>query len=224
MKLTENIFRAVNISLSNELKMVFSKMGIDVWEVIDAAKTKPFGFMPFYPGPGVGGHCIPVDPFYLTYKAKQYDIDTKFIELAGEFNEIVINNTITNIVNALERREPKKIDDYKVIVLGMAYKKDVDDMRESPSIIIFEKLKKLGIQAEFNDEYIKKIPKMREYLDLEGLLSIDIKNEVLKEFDASIILTDHSYYDKEQIVNNSKLVLDSRNMLKEFKQNNIVKI
>ena len=224
VKLSENIFRAVNISLSNELKIIYKEMGIDIWEVIDAAATKPFGYMAFYPGPGVGGHCIPVDPFYLTYKAKQYGMDTKFIELAGEFNQIVINNTVNNILEALQDNKEKRLDEYKVLVLGMAYKKDVDDMRESPSVVIFKKLKDLGIQTNYNDDFIKTIPKMRDHLSLEGIKSVEINEKLLKESDAVIILTDHSYYDKEVILKNSKLVLDSRNMFKNFKQTNLKKI
>ena len=171
VKLTENIFRAVNISLSNELKMIFKEMGIDVWDVIDAAATKPFGFMPFYPGPGVGGHCIPIDPFYLTYKAKEFGMPTRFIELAGEYNNIALDYTVNSIVMALNEFSKKSISESKILLLGLAYKKNIDDMRESPSMFVYERLLKLGANVFYNDEFIPVIPKTREHPKLEGLQS-----------------------------------------------------
>jgi UDP-N-acetyl-D-glucosamine dehydrogenase len=224
VKLTENIFRAVNISLSNELKIVFDEMGIDVWEVIDAAKTKPFGFMPFYPGPGVGGHCIPIDPFYLTYKAKEHGMSTRFIELAGEFNNIVLDHTIHKIKDILDREKGLACSEANILLLGMSYKKDIDDMRESPSVFIFEKLKKMAKSVAYNDDYIGEIPPMREHPDLMGLKSVKISPENLQKYDVTVLLTDHSYYDHDMILNSSALVLDSRNYFKEYSSKNLFKI
>ena len=157
-KLTENIFRSVNIALVNELKVIYDEMGIDVWEVIEAASTKPFGFMPFYPGPGLGGHCIPIDPFYLTYKAKEFGINTKFIELAGEINTNMPNIVINKLTYALSEFMNKSINKSKILIIGMAYKKDVDDMRESPSLILYELLQKYGAHVDYHDDYVKQIP------------------------------------------------------------------
>jgi len=212
-KLLENIYRSVNIALVNELKMVFDKMGIDIWEVIQAAKTKPFGFQAFYPGPGLGGHCIPIDPFYLTWKAKEYDINTKFIELAGEINTYmpyyVINKTI-EILNKFN----KSIFNSKVLILGLAYKKDVDDARESPALKIIDILENdYNCIVDYNDPYIPKSPKFRKYNILKE--SVELTEQNLKKYDVVIIITDHSVYDPDFIAKNSNLVIDTRNLIKK---------
>jgi UDP-N-acetyl-D-glucosamine dehydrogenase len=212
-KLLENIYRSVNIALVNELKMVFDRMGIDIWEVIQAAKTKPFGFQAFYPGPGLGGHCIPIDPFYLTWKAKEYDINTKFIELAGEINTYmpyyVINKTI-EILNKFN----KSIFNSKVLILGLAYKKDVDDARESPALKVIDILENnYNCIVDYNDPYIPKSPKFRKYNILKE--SVELTEQNLKKYDVVIIITDHSVYDPDFIAKNSNLVIDTRNLIKK---------
>jgi UDP-N-acetyl-D-glucosamine dehydrogenase len=212
-KLLENIYRSVNIALVNELKIVFDRMGIDIWEVIQAAKTKPFGFQAFYPGPGLGGHCIPIDPFYLTWKAKEYDINTKFIELAGEINTYmpyyVINKTI-EILNKFN----KSIFNSKVLILGLAYKKDVDDARESPALKVIDILENnYNCIVDYNDPYIPKSPKFRKYNILKE--SVELTEQNLKKYDVVIIITDHSVYDPDFIAKNSNLVIDTRNLIKK---------
>jgi UDP-N-acetyl-D-glucosamine dehydrogenase len=212
-KLLENIYRSVNIALVNELKMVFDRMGIDIWEVIQAAKTKPFGFQAFYPGPGLGGHCIPIDPFYLTWKAKEYDINTKFIELAGEINTYmpyyVINKTI-EILNKFN----KSIFNSKVLILGLAYKKDIDDARESPALKVIDILENnYNCIVDYNDPYIPKSPKFRKYNILKE--SVELTEQNLKKYDVVIIITDHSVYDPDFIAKNSNLVIDTRNLIKK---------
>jgi len=212
-KLLENIYRSVNIALVNELKMVFDRMGIDIWEVIEAAKTKPFGFQAFYPGPGLGGHCIPIDPFYLTWKAKEYDINTKFIELAGEINTYmpyyVINKTI-EILNKFN----KSIFNSKVLILGLAYKKDIDDARESPALKVIDILENnYNCIVDYNDPYIPKSPKFRKYNILKE--SVELTEQNLKKYDVVIIITDHSVYDPDFIAKNSNLVIDTRNLIKK---------
>ncbi|GBE38649.1 UDP-N-acetyl-D-glucosamine 6-dehydrogenase [bacterium BMS3Bbin08] len=211
-KLLENIYRAVNIALVNELKMLFDRMGIDIWEVVEAAKTKPFGFQPFYPGPGLGGHCIPVDPFYLTWKAREYDISTKFIELAGEINTNMPYYVVQKTIEALNDKG-KGIKGAKILVLGLAYKKDVDDNRESPSFKIMEILEAKRAQVDFNDPYIQRSPKTRKY-DFDKK-SIELSAENLRRYDCCIIATDHSVYDPDFILDNSKLVVDTRNLIKK---------
>ncbi|MES2984391.1 MAG: nucleotide sugar dehydrogenase [Pseudomonadota bacterium] len=211
VKLTENIFRSVNIALVNELKIVFEKMGIDVWEVINAAKTKPFGFMPFYPGPGVGGHCIPIDPFYLTWKSREYGIPTRFIELAGQINERMPGYVIDRLREGLDKHYRKGLNGSRILMLGIAYKKNVDDMRESPPIFIYERLLEAGAVMEFHDPYIPVIPMTREHAGLAGLESQPITKEMLATYDAVIIATEHSSVDYAFIVANSKLVVDTRN-------------
>jgi len=212
-KLLENIYRSVNIALVNELKMVFDKMGIDIWEVIEAAKTKPFGFQAFYPGPGLGGHCIPIDPFYLTWKAKEYDINTKFIELAGEINNHMPYYVIQKTIDILNRFN-KSIYGIKVLILGLAYKKDVDDARESPALKIIDILENdYNCFVDYNDPYIPKSPKFRKYnLKKE---SIELTKENLMKYDIVMIITDHSVYDPDFIAKNSKLVIDTRNLIKK---------
>src|SRR5271168_2957292 len=197
-KLLENIFRCVNIALVNELKLLATRMGIDIWEVIDAASTKPFGFMPFYPGPGLGGHCIPVDPYYLSWKAREYDFATRFIELAGEVNTSMPYHVIDSVASALNERQ-KSIKGSKVLLLGVAYKKDVDDLRESPSLKLLELLTGRGAVLDYNDPYFAALHKMRHY-DYSNMRSVDLTPERLGSYDCVVIATDHSSYDYEEIV------------------------
>jgi len=207
-KIVENVYRCVNIAMVNELKMLFDKMGISVWDVIDAAKTKPFGFSAFYPGPGLGGHCIPIDPFYLTWKARQYGEPTRFIELAGEINTSMPEYVINHLALALNDHK-KPIHGSKILVLGLAYKKYVDDLRESPSIELIELLRERGAKVDYNDPHIPRTHKGREH-DLR-MKSVRITAASLKKYDAALIATDHSAYDYDMIVKNSKLVIDTRN-------------
>jgi UDP-N-acetyl-D-glucosamine dehydrogenase len=209
-KLLENIYRAVNIALVNELKVLFDRMGIDVWEVIEAAKTKPFGFHAFYPGPGLGGHCIPIDPFYLTWKAREYDFSTRFIELAGEINIHMPYYVVQKTMEALNARN-KGIRDARILILGLAYKKDVDDTRESPSLKLMEILQKKGAEVDYNDPYIAQPPKLRKYKLERG--SVPLTRENLAKYDCVIVATDHSEYDPEFIVENAQLVVDTRNLI-----------
>lgn len=211
-KLLENIFRSVNIALVNEMKMIFDRMDIDVWEVIDAASTKPFGFMPFYPGPGLGGHCIPIDPFYLTWKAREFDIPTRFIELAGEINTYMPYYVVEKVMQALNKKG-QCINNSKILILGLAYKKDVDDMRESPTLKLIDILMNKGAQVDFNDPMIPVMPKVRKY-DYQ-MASVDITAENLKIYDCVIISTDHSAYDYEFILHHSSVVVDTRNSVKK---------
>lgn len=217
-KLVENIFRAVNIALVNELKVVFSKMGIDVWEVIDSAKTKPFGYMPFYPGPGLGGHCIPIDPFYLTWKAREYDCPTRFIELAGEINTFMPYYVLQRTMEAM--------NDYgivmkksKIVLVGVAYKKNVDDMRESPTFKLWRLLNETGADVSYYDPYCPEIHHMREYPEFYGKKSIDPAN--FAEFDLALIATAHDNVDHDSIAENVKLLIDTRNCVQA--KSNVVK-
>lgn len=214
-KLLENIYRSVNIALVNELKMLFDRMGIDIWEVIEAAKTKPFGFEAFYPGPGLGGHCIPIDPFYLTWKAREYDVTTKFIELAGEINSNMPYYVVQKAVDALNDRG-KSIRGAKVLVLGLAYKKDVDDARESPSLKLIELLKEKCAEVDYNDPFLPCFPKTRKHKF--GKDSVPLTAENLSGYDCVIIATDHSEYDPEFIVKHSQIVVDTRNLIKNAAQ------
>ncbi len=211
VKLTENIFRAVNIALVNELKTVYAAMGIDVWEVIDAAKTKPFGFMPFYPGPGLGGHCIPIDPFYLTWKAREYDVTTRFIELAGEINTRMPYQVVDQLAALLDSKGRKNLSDATILILGIAYKKNIDDMRESPSLKLIELIEKRGARVEFHDPLIPVITPTREHAELTGRKSIALDQAALARFDAVLIATDHDDVDYAALVAGSKLVVDTRN-------------
>ena len=211
VKLTENIFRAVNIALVNELKVVYEAMGVDVWEVIDAAKTKPFGLMPFYPGPGLGGHCIPIDPFYLTWKAREYDVATRFIELAGEINTRMPYRVVDKLAELLDSKGHKNLSDARILVLGIAYKKNIDDMRESPSLKLIELIEKRGAHVEFHDPFIPVIPPTREHAELTGRKSASVDKASLAGFDAVLIATDHDDVDYQAIVAGSKLVVDTRN-------------
>jgi UDP-N-acetyl-D-glucosamine dehydrogenase len=205
-KLLENIYRCVNIAMINELKLLSLRMDLDIWEVIDAAATKPFGFQPFYPGPGLGGHCIPIDPFYLSWKAKEWDFHTKFIELAGEVNEEMPNHVVNYTAKALNRQK-KAINGAKILVLGMAYKPDVDDLRESPSLTIIELLRKEGAEVDYNDPYFPQVGRGRHY----NLNMCCTPLERVPEYDCILIVTNHSDYDYESIVKSAKLVVDTRN-------------
>ncbi len=210
-KLLENIFRSVNIALVNELKMLCHRMDIDVWEVIHAAASKPFGFMPFYPGPGLGGHCIPIDPFYLSWKARQFEFNTRFIELAGEINTQMPGYVVTRIMEALNQ-QGKPLKGSRVLLLGMAYKKDVGDTRESPALKIYELLEHHGAQVSYNDPHVPRIPKLRDYaFDAE---SVPVDKETLNACDCAVIVTDHSAYDFNLIVAEAPLVVDTRNATK----------
>ena len=217
-KLLENIYRCVNIALVNEMKQLCQRMGIDIWEVIDAAATKPFGFQAFYPGPGVGGHCIPVDPFYLSWKAQQYGFSTRFIELAGEVNESMPQYVVQTARRALEH-EGVALRGAKVLVLGVAYKGDVDDLRESPSLTIIELLKREGAEVAYNDPFFPSIGRGRKY----ALNLISTPLAEVGSFDCVVIATDHSAYDYESIVRGSRLVIDSRNATKALSSSKIVR-
>lgn len=212
-KILENTYRAVNIALVNELKILFDQMGVDIWEVIDAAKTKPFGFQAFYPGPGLGGHCIPIDPFYLTWLARQQGLFTKFIELAGEVNSQMPAYVIRRLAEFLNERK-KPIRGSKICMLGVAYKKDVDDPRESPSFVLMEQLLQRGADLTYNDPHVPKLPKMRHH-DLPEMASQDLTPEFIAAQDCILIATDHSAYDYAEIVRRAQLVLDTRNATKE---------
>ncbi|HEX5425855.1 MAG TPA: nucleotide sugar dehydrogenase [Candidatus Acidoferrales bacterium] len=216
VKLLENIFRCVNIALVNELKQLSLRMGLDIWEVIDSAATKPFGFMPFYPGPGLGGHCIPVDPYYLSWKAREYDFATRFIELAGEINTAMPYNVVERVSEALNERE-KSLKGSKILLLGIAYKKDVDDLRESPSLKLLELLTERGAKIDYNDPYFPALHKMRHY-DFSHMRSVELTPEKLGSYDCVLIATDHTSYDYDAIVRHSRLVADSRNATRNVKQ------
>ena len=215
VKLTENIFRAVNIALVNELKTIFDPMGINVWEVIDAAKTKPFGFMPFYPGPGIGGHCIPIDPFYLTWKAREYNVPTRFIELAGEINAEAPRYVVAKVADALSRRQKKSLNGARILLLGMAYKKNVDDMRESPSLVLLELLEAAGATVDYHDTFIPVIPKTREHAALAGRKSVAWDEATVASYDVALICTEHDAVDYARLVDWSKLVVDTRNATRD---------
>ncbi len=217
-KLLENIYRCVNIALVNELKVLSLRMGIDIWEVIDAAATKPFGFQPFYPGPGLGGHCIPIDPFYLSWKAKEYDFNTRFIELAGEVNEAMPEFVVSQVARALNGQR-KPLNGSRVLMLGMSYKKDIDDLRESPSLTIIELLRQEGAEVFYNDPYHPKVGHGRHYnLDMTSTPLDD-----LRQYDCVLIVTDHSDYDYKTIVAGSKLVVDTRNATKGLSAPHLVR-
>jgi UDP-N-acetyl-D-glucosamine dehydrogenase len=212
VKLTENIFRAINIALVNELKVVYAAMGVDVWEVIDAAKTKPFGFMPFYPGPGLGGHCIPIDPFYLTWKAREYDITTRFIELAGQINSRMPYLVINKLAECLDRTSGKGLNGARILLMGIAYKKNIDDMRESPALKLIELIEKRGARVEYHDPFIPVIPHTREHADLTGRTSVNFDADGLSAFDAVLIATDHDGVDYSLLASHARCVVDTRNV------------
>lgn len=213
-KLLENIFRAVNIALVNELKVVLQRMDIDVWEVIAAASTKPFGFMPFYPGPGLGGHCIPIDPFYLTWKAREFELSTHFIELAGEINTSMPRYVVARLAEALSMRFRKAVNGARVLVIGLAYKKNVDDIRESPSLKLIELLRQQGADVDFHDPFVQEIAVTRRFKELVGIRSVAFTPEQLSDYDAAIIVTDHDVIDYAMLVRSSALLVDTRNAIR----------
>jgi UDP-N-acetyl-D-glucosamine dehydrogenase len=213
IKLTENIFRAVNIALVNELKLVYEAMGIDIWEVVEAAKTKPFGYMPFYPGPGLGGHCIPVDPFYLTWKAREFNIATQFIELAGQINNSMPCHVVDRLAKALDQRAYRGLNGAKILLIGLAYKKNVDDMRESPSLKLIELIEERGARVDYYDPMIPIVPGTREYRALEGRRSIPWDPALIRSYDAVVIATDHDGIDYGTLALSAKLVIDTRNAM-----------
>ncbi|HXE54048.1 MAG TPA: nucleotide sugar dehydrogenase [Tepidisphaeraceae bacterium] len=213
-KLLENIYRAVNIALVNEMKVVLSAMGIDIWEVVNAAATKPFGFQAFYPGPGLGGHCIPIDPFYLTWKAREVGKTTRFIELAGEVNHSMPDYVVQRTALALNERG-KSVKGSRVLVLGLAYKPDVDDVRESPSFELIEKLEELGAKVDYNDPHVAKTHKMRHH-DLQ-MSSVELSPQSLASYDCVLIATHHAAYDWQMVVDHAKLIVDTRNATRKAK-------
>lgn len=218
-KLLENIHRAVNIGLVNEMKIVADRMGIDIHEVIRAAATKPFGFVPYYPGPGLGGHCIPIDPFYLTWKARQYGVHTRFIELAGEINSQMPEYVVSKVIHGLNQHN-KSVNGSKILVLGIAYKKNVDDMRESPSVHIMENLRTKGALVSYSDPHVPSFPKMREHkFDLSNL---KITSDAIRKFDCIVLATDHDDFDYELIQKNAILIIDSRGKYLE-RLSNVIK-
>jgi UDP-N-acetyl-D-glucosamine dehydrogenase len=217
-KLLENIYRCVNIALVNELKLLSLRMGVDIWEVIDAAATKPFGFQPFYPGPGLGGHCIPIDPFYLSWKAREYDFNTRFIELAGEVNEAMPAHVVQYVAKGLNGHK-KSMNGARILMLGMAYKKDIDDLRESPSLTVIELLREQGAQVVYNDPYFPTVGRGRHYnLNMSSTPLTD-----MQQYDCVLIMTDHTEYDYSAIVEQSKLVVDTRNATKGIVSDKIVR-
>lgn len=217
-KLLENIYRCVNIALVNEMKVLSLKMGIDIWEVIDSASTKPFGFQPFYPGPGLGGHCIPIDPFYLSWKAKEYDFNTRFIELAGEVNEAMPEFVCRQVSKALNMHR-KPLSGSRILMLGMSYKKDIDDLRESPSLTIIELLRSEGAVVDYNDPYHPTVGRGRHY----NLNMQSVPLSGIPDYDCVLVITDHSVYDYQDIVSKAKLVVDTRNATKGIVSHNIVR-
>lgn len=212
-KLTENIFRAVNIALVNELKLVYAEMGIDVWEVIAAAATKPFGYQAFYPGPGLGGHCIPIDPFYLTWKAREFGIESRFIELAGQINTAMPRYVVGELARALNAQSGKGLKGAKVLILGLAYKSDVDDLRESPSLTLIDLIEAQGAHVDFHDPHIPVVPMTREHAELAGRASAPLDPASLASYDAVLISTDHAAVDYALVAEHAKLIVDTRNAL-----------
>lgn len=216
IKLTENIFRSVNVALVNELKVIFDAMDIDIWEVIEGASTKPFGFMPFYPGPGLGGHCIPIDPFYLSYKAREFDLTARFIELAGEINTFMPQYVVSRLARALSKYEKQALNGAKILLVGMAYKKNVDDMRESPSLVLTELLEAEGAEVLYFDPHVKSIPPSREHSNLAGRRSIEIDDAQLLAADCVLISTDHDGVDYQFLADHARLIVDTRNAMKNI--------
>lgn len=215
-KLLENIHRAVNIGLVNEMKIVADRMGIDIFEVIDAAATKPFGFTPYYPGPGLGGHCIPIDPFYLTWKAREYGLHTRFIELSGEINRAMPEYVVGKLIRAMNDRR-KSLKGSRILVLGIAYKKNVDDMRESPAVEVMELLREAGAEIAYSDPHVPIFPKMREHsFDLS---SVELTPETIASFDALVLATDHAKFNYEMVRQNARLIIDSRGVYREPAEN-----
>ncbi|MGL6214770.1 nucleotide sugar dehydrogenase [Billgrantia desiderata] len=219
-KLLENIHRAVNIGLVNEMKIVADRMGIDIFEVVDAAATKPFGFTPYYPGPGLGGHCIPIDPFYLTWKAREYGLHTRFIELSGEINQAMPEYVVNKLIEGLNQRG-KALKGSRVLVLGIAYKKNVDDMRESPSVFIMERIRDRGAEVAYSDPHVPSFPPMREHhFDLE---SVPLTPAALAEYDAVILATDHDRFDYDMIRAHARLIVDTRGIYRGESDERVIK-
>jgi len=212
VKLTENIFRAVNIALVNELKTLYAAMDIDIWEVIEAAKTKPFGYMPFYPGPGLGGHCIPIDPFYLTWKSREYELPTRFIELAGEINAAMPRYVVGSLAEALDIRAGKALSRSRILIIGLAYKKNVPDIRESPSLRLIEIIEERGGRADYHDPFVAEVPATREHIALKGRKSVALTEESVRTYDAVLVATDHDDVDYAGLVQWSPLIIDTRNV------------
>jgi UDP-N-acetyl-D-glucosamine dehydrogenase len=225
VKITENIFRAVNIALVNELKVIYDAMGIDIWEVIDAAATKPFGYMPFYPGPGLGGHCIPIDPFYLAWKSRAYDLPTRFIELAGEINLSMPRYVVDKLAQALDRRFAKSLGAAKILLLGFAYKKNVADVRESAAFKLMALLEQRGARVEFHDPHVPAIPPTREHPEFAGRQSKELKAEAVEAYDGIVVAADHDGIDYALIAKHARLIVDTRNVFarKGIHGNHIVK-
>jgi UDP-N-acetyl-D-glucosamine dehydrogenase len=212
VKITENVFRAVNIALVNELKVIYDAMGIDVWEVIDAASSKPFGYMPFYPGPGLGGHCIPIDPFYLTWKSREYGLPTRFIELAGEINIAMPQYVIGRLQDELDRQQAVALSAARILILGLAYKKNVSDIRESPSFALIELLEKRGTKVDFHDPHVSEVPITREHADLTGRKSVKLTADTLVGYNVVLLATDHDAIDYQLVADNARLIVDTRNV------------
>jgi UDP-N-acetyl-D-glucosamine dehydrogenase len=212
VKVTENVFRAVNIALVNELKIIYSKMGIDVFEVIAAAKTKPFGYMPFYPGPGLGGHCIPIDPFYLTWRAREFNINTRFIELAGEINSEMPRYVVNRVAEVLDQQRGRGLSSARILVVGVAYKRDVDDTRESPALVIIELLQQRGVSVDYYDPLVTTIPKTRDHPKLAGMKSVSVDGGAVASYDLVLIVADHTSIDWELLIEAAQIVVDTRNV------------
>jgi UDP-N-acetyl-D-glucosamine dehydrogenase len=225
VKITENIFRAVNIALVNELKIIYDAMGIDVWEVINAAATKPFGYMPFYPGPGLGGHCIPIDPFYLAWKSRAYDLPTRFIELAGEINMSMPQYVVSKLEKALDQIVSISLGRAKILLIGVAYKRNVADVRESPSFKLMKLLEQRGTQVDFHDTYVPSIPLTREHPEFAGRQSVDLKATTIESYDGIVVVTDHDAVDYALIARHARLIVDTRNIFarKEISGDHIIK-
>jgi len=223
VKLTENIFRAVNIALVNELKIIFEKMGIDIWEVIKAAKTKPFGYMPFYPGPGLGGHCIPIDPFYLSWKAREFEVSARFIELAGEINIGMPYYVVDRLALALDQHSGRGLLGANILIIGASYKKNIEDTRGSPAFKLIEILEKRGAATDFYDPYVEQIQPNREYPHLTGRTTIKWDLGVIRAYDAVIIVTDHDAVDYRGLCENAKLIIDTRDACAGIAADNVVK-
>ncbi|MES2441437.1 MAG: nucleotide sugar dehydrogenase [Pseudomonadota bacterium] len=223
VKLTENIFRSVNIALVNELKLIFDKMDINVWEVIEAAKSKPFGYMAFYPGPGLGGHCIPIDPFYLSWKAREFDTSTRFIELAGEINTAMPHYVVSRLAEALDRQTGRGLNGARVLIIGMAYKKNVDDMRESPALKLTELLEHRGSAVDYHDPFIPEIPNTRDHPEFAGRRSVELSAENLGGYDVVLVATDHDDVDWAHVVTHAKLVVDTRNVCAGIASDKVVR-
>ncbi|MGE0055191.1 MAG: nucleotide sugar dehydrogenase [Hyphomicrobium sp.] len=212
VKLTENIFRAINIALVNELKVIFDKMGIDIWEVIEAAKTKPFGFMPFYPGPGLGGHCIPIDPFYLAWKAREHEVATRFIELAGQINTAMPHYVVGRLAEALDRNASRGLNGARILIIGLSYKKNIEDTRESPSLKLLEIIEQRGATADYHDPFVARIPRTREHPEFTGRRSVELDPQTIASYDAIVISTDHDSVDWSALTTHGRLIVDTRNV------------